>query len=107
MSDERMARELSALAHPVRLQIMRTACASGNPRRSPVEVSRLLGASLPLVSYHARILREAGLLNAVERIQRRGAVETRYVATDRARALMLALASACEPTAGPAADLLK
>jgi DNA-binding transcriptional ArsR family regulator len=99
-TDELLARELSALAHPMRLQILRAACVRENAVSSPVEASRLLEASLPLVSYHARILREAGLLSAVERVQRRGAVQTRYVATDRARQLMATLGSVGEPILG-------
>jgi DNA-binding transcriptional ArsR family regulator len=58
-----------------------------------VEVSRGLDASLPLISYHTRILREAGMLTPVERIQRRGAVQHRYEATSRARRLMSVLTS--------------
>jgi DNA-binding transcriptional ArsR family regulator len=93
MEDELLARELSALAHPIRLQILRAACVRDRPLLSPVEASRVLHASLPLISYHTRILLEAGMLTTVERVHRRGAIQHRYKATGRARRLMSVLAS--------------
>jgi DNA-binding transcriptional ArsR family regulator len=92
-ADVLLAKQLSALAHPIRLQIMRAACANENPVRSSVEASRLFNASLQLISYHARILRETGMLTTVELVQRRGAVQHRYEATERARRLLSVLAS--------------
>jgi DNA-binding transcriptional ArsR family regulator len=92
-ADELLAKQLSALAHPLRLQIMRAACLRENPACTALEASRALRTSLPLISYHARILRDAGMLTTVELVHRRGAVQHRYEPTNRGERLMLMLAS--------------
>ena len=76
---------------------MRAACLRENPACTAIEASRALRTSLPLISYHARILREAGMLTTVELVQRRGAVQHRYEPTKRGKRLMLMLASLDEP----------
>jgi predicted NAD/FAD-binding protein len=60
---------------------MRAACLLESPVCSAVEASRALRTSLPLISYHARILRDAGMLTTVALVQRRGAVQHRYEPT--------------------------
>jgi DNA-binding transcriptional ArsR family regulator len=90
-SDGQLAVELAALGHPLRLRIMRTALATDHPAASALEASRLLGETLNLVSYHARVLRRAGLLVTVELVHRRGAVQRRYAPSVRARELIALL----------------
>ena len=66
-----------ALAHPIRLSIM-----TESSRRpvSAKEMSDLLHEPLPKVSYHVRVMADAGLLTPVRRTRRRGAIETHYKA---------------------------
>ena|ERR1700722_16501113 len=87
-SDKQLAVELAALGHPIRLRIMRAALAKDHPAAPALEASRSLGETLNLVSYHARVLRRAGLLATVELVQRRGAVQRRYAPSARARELI-------------------
>jgi DNA-binding transcriptional ArsR family regulator len=94
ISDERMAVELAALAHPIGLRMMRAASAKGEASYSAVEASRLLGQPLRLVNHHARILQRAGLMTVDERAQRRGLVELLYAPTARGRQLVAMLAAA-------------
>ncbi len=64
-----------ALAHPIRLSIMTESA------RRPVsakEMADLLLEPLPKVSYHVRVMADAGLLTPVRRTRRRGAIETHY-----------------------------
>ena len=64
-----------ALAHPIRLSIMTESA------RRPVsakEMADLLHEPLPKVSYHVRVMADAGLLTPVRRTRRRGAIETHY-----------------------------
>jgi DNA-binding transcriptional ArsR family regulator len=86
-SDEQLAAELAALGHPIRLRIMRAALATDHPAASALDASRLLGETLNLVSYHARVLRRVGLLATVELVHRRGAVQHRYAPSPRAHEL--------------------
>jgi DNA-binding transcriptional ArsR family regulator len=64
-----------ALAHPIRLSIM-----TESSRRpvSAKEMADLLHEPLPKVSYHVRVMADAGLLTPVRRTRRRGAIETHY-----------------------------
>ena len=69
------AKLAKALAHPLRAQILerlerRTA--------SPSELADELAAPLGNVSYHVRILAEAGLIELVRTTRRRGATEHHY-----------------------------
>ena len=73
---------LQALAHPIRVRIMRAAV----ERFSPKQIADELGddVSLQLVSYHVRILNGAGLLELVGTAPRRGALEHFYRASREA-----------------------
>lgn len=75
-------RYVKALAHPLRVRIL--AILEERPG-SPVELSRLLGANLGVVSYHVRTLFDLGLLKLVRTTQRRGAIEHHYRAKERPR----------------------
>jgi len=69
---------LGALAHPIRLAIMRAAV----DEFSPKQMADTFGdVSLQLVSYHVRILRDAGLLTLSGTEPRRGALEHFYRAS--------------------------
>lgn len=64
-----------ALAHPIRLAV----CAEAARRPvSAKEIAAEMDEPLPKVSYHVRVLAEAGLLRPVRRTRRRGAIETHY-----------------------------
>lgn len=63
-----------AIAHPLRLEILRAL----GERASPTELSRKLGEPLGTVSYHVRVLADLGLLRLVEQAPRRGAIEHYY-----------------------------
>jgi DNA-binding transcriptional ArsR family regulator len=86
--DEQLAAELAAVGHPMRLRILRAACAEHDPVLTALDASRVLGETLNLVSYHARVLRRTGLLTTVELVHRRGAVQHRYAPSARARELI-------------------
>jgi DNA-binding transcriptional ArsR family regulator len=75
-------RYVKALAHPLRVRIL--AILEERPA-SPVELSRMLGSSLGVVSYHVRTLFDLGLLKLVRTTQRRGAIEHHYRAKERPR----------------------
>lgn len=66
---------LSALAHPLRMEILRR---SGKPI-TPKDIADATGEPLGNVSYHSRTLAEAGLLRLVRTEPRRGAVAHFYV----------------------------
>ena len=69
---------LGALAHPIRLAIMRAAVEEFSPK----QMADAFGdVSLQLVSYHVRILRDAGLLTLAGTEPRRGALEHFYRAS--------------------------
>ena len=75
-------RLVKALAHPVRIQIL----SSLEDRvASPSRLAQELGVPLGTVSYHVRILAELGLIELVDRKQRRGAIEHYYRARGPAR----------------------
>lgn len=75
--DERIAK---ALNHPLRTQIL---VALNEGVGSPRELVPVVGASLPTVSYHVRVLHKYGCIEIVNQEQVRGAVKTRYRATTR------------------------
>ncbi|HEX2088011.1 MAG TPA: helix-turn-helix domain-containing protein [Solirubrobacteraceae bacterium] len=68
---------LAALNHPMRFRIY---VAAANEPVSAKELAEHFEEPLPRVSYHVRALADAGLIKAVRRTQRRGAVETHYEA---------------------------
>jgi DNA-binding transcriptional ArsR family regulator len=70
---------LKALANPLRLEAL---AIFAERKASPKEVTEELGGKLPGVSYHVRVLEEYGLIEQVEEIPRRGAVEHFYEAVD-------------------------
>jgi DNA-binding transcriptional ArsR family regulator len=75
--DERIAK---ALNHPLRTQILVIL----NERvGSPRELVPLVGAPLPTVAYHVRVLLKYGCIEVVNQEQVRGALKTRYRATTR------------------------
>jgi DNA-binding transcriptional ArsR family regulator len=69
------AASLKILAHPLRQRAFNEAV------KAPVsakELAQRLGVPLQRMSYHVRLLADAGLLRVVRRTQRRGAMETHY-----------------------------
>ena len=77
ISDPRLVR---AMSHPLRVRILaildeRTA--------SPIEMSRMLRASLGVVAYHVRTLHRLGLIELEREAQVRGAVQRFYRARQR------------------------
>jgi len=75
--DPRLAK---ALSHPLRARILVIL----NERvASPNEIAGLLGAALPNVSYHVRVLLDLDCIALVRTAQRRGAIEHYYRALKR------------------------
>jgi DNA-binding transcriptional ArsR family regulator len=72
--DER--RLLKALAHPMRLRILREL--ETRDMASPVECAESWGEPLANVSYHFRRLHTLGFLKIARRTQRRGAIQHHY-----------------------------
>ena len=69
------------MAHPMRARIL----ASLDGRElSPVELARELEASLGVVSYHVRVLAEAGVVELARTTARRGAIQHHYKLRDNA-----------------------
>jgi len=66
-----------AVAHRVRRQILRTLAESDGPR-SPMQISRELGAGVSPIAYHVQILRKFGAIELAEEQMARGAVEHFY-----------------------------
>lgn len=93
ITDEQLASELAALGHPVRLRIMRAACTRRADRLGVVQAGGAPGSPNARSSSHAQILRQAGLLVAVDMDPDQGGSETpgAYAATERGRELMRAL----------------
>jgi DNA-binding transcriptional ArsR family regulator len=81
---------LAALAHPLRLSIMRAA----TEEISPKKLADRLKGSVQLISYHVRILRDAGLLELKRTEPRRGAIEHFYSASPGAATRLDELAKA-------------
>jgi DNA-binding transcriptional ArsR family regulator len=74
-SDTARAKRLSALAHPIRLEVL-TMAESGPISASEAAVA--LGEPLGTVAYHFRVLHTAGLIDLVAEERRRGSVESFY-----------------------------
>jgi len=68
-----------ALAHPIRAQLL---AALRNGPASPSEMAPAVEQSIGVVSYHVRILVEAGLVDLVGTQPKRGALQHFYVARD-------------------------
>jgi DNA-binding transcriptional ArsR family regulator len=68
-----------ALAHPVRAQIL-----AELERRaaSPSQLADVVGESVGVVSYHVRVLAEAGLAELVGTVPKRGALQHFYAVRD-------------------------
>ena len=77
ITDPRLAK---ALAHPLRLEILRHL---GDRTASPSEIATEIGAPLTNVSYHVRKLRALGLIKLVRKTPKRGVVEHYYSAKRR------------------------
>jgi DNA-binding transcriptional ArsR family regulator len=77
ITDPRVAK---ALAHPLRLEILRHL---GDRTASPSEIAAEIGAPLTNVSYHVRKLRSLGLIKLVRKLPKRGVVEHYYSANLR------------------------
>lgn len=77
ITDPRVAK---ALAHPLRLEILRHL---GDRTASPSEIAAEIGAPLTNVSYHVRKLRSLGLIKLVRKTPKRGVVEHYYSAAPR------------------------
>jgi DNA-binding transcriptional ArsR family regulator len=71
---------VKALSHPLRMRILTRL---NETVASPNEMAKAFEASLPLVSYHVRILRELGCIELVRTTPRRGAIEHHYRALTR------------------------
>ena len=68
---------MKAAAHPLRRRILRALHAAGEAR-SPRELSLALDAVLSNVSYHVRVLRDAGALVLTDALPVRGSMENFY-----------------------------
>ena len=77
ITDPRLAK---ALAHPLRLEILRHL---GDRTASPSEIAAEIGAPLTNVSYHVRKLRALGLIKLVRKTPKRGVIEHYYSAQSR------------------------
>lgn len=71
---------VKALSHPLRMRILTRL---NETVASPNELAREFNESLPLLSYHVRILRDLGCIELVRTTPRRGAIEHHYRATTR------------------------
>jgi DNA-binding transcriptional ArsR family regulator len=71
---------VKALSHPLRMRILSRL---NEKVSSPNELAKEFDESLPLVSYHVRILRELECIELVRTTPRRGAIEHHYRALTR------------------------
>lgn len=71
---------VKALSHPLRMRILSRL---NEKVSSPNELAKEFDESLPLVSYHVRILRELDCIELVRTTPRRGAIEHHYRALTR------------------------
>jgi DNA-binding transcriptional ArsR family regulator len=71
---------LRALGHPLRIKIL---AFTAERVTSPNEIARQINEVVGNVGYHARVLRDAGLIELVEEKPVRGAVEHFYRAVER------------------------
>lgn len=72
-------RLLKLLSHPLRSHILTQVKDAGGKGISPSIIAENLDESLGNISYHVRILNDADVLELLETIPRRGAVEHVYV----------------------------
>ena len=68
-----------ALAHPVRAQVLTEL--EKRPS-SPSQLAEVVGESVGVVSYHVRVLAEAGLAELVGTVPKRGALQHFYAVRD-------------------------
>lgn len=90
-----------ALGHPTRRQILREM--DGGPPASPRELTERLGDTLSNVSYHFRVLADAGVLKLVSTKPVRGSTQHFYgmeIDADWAKAV-LELDERAEPNGDP------
>jgi DNA-binding transcriptional ArsR family regulator len=80
-SDTPDAKVAKVLSHPLRPQILDILALRGEA--SPNEIASELGVPLGTLSYHTRLLRDAGWIELVREVPRRGAVEHFYRAVER------------------------
>lgn len=76
---------LSAVGHPLRVEILRYLLAAGTA--TPSEIASAQGLPLGTVSYHVRFLAKRGIVRLVGRTQRRGASVNHYRLSDRERSV--------------------
>jgi DNA-binding transcriptional ArsR family regulator len=74
------AKRLSAIAHPLRVQILAAAEAEAV---SPSDLAVALCEPLGVVAYHFRVLHTVGLIELVATERRRGSIQSFYRATGR------------------------
>src|SRR4051794_18988669 len=72
---------VKALAHPMRMRVLSRL---NEVVASPKELADEFGVSLPMLSYHFRVLAEIEAIELVSETQVRGAIEHHYRATTRA-----------------------
>lgn len=70
---------LNALGHPLRRKILRHLEGNPNGGLSPKQLAEIFEQPIGVVSYHIRLLAEAGILKLTNTKQRRGAVEHFYL----------------------------
>lgn len=87
MKDKDAADIAKALSHPLRLEILREM--RKRKDASPNDLSQYLNEPLGNISYHVTTLREAGAVEVVEEVPRRGAVEHRYALASTPRAALV------------------
>lgn len=68
-----------ALAHPVRAQVL---AELGKRTASPSQLAEIVDESVGVVSYHVRVLAEAGLAELVGTVPKRGALQHFYAVRD-------------------------
>lgn len=79
MDDVAAAELTKALSHPLRLEYLRAL--DGRRELSPSEYARESGDPLGNVSYHVKVLFEAGVLEVSSMVPRGGTMEHRYSLT--------------------------
>jgi ArsR family transcriptional regulator, arsenate/arsenite/antimonite-responsive transcriptional repressor len=92
MVDDRLVRQLKALAHPIRLGMMQRLAAE--PEICACDLGEAFAVSQPTVSEHLRVLREAGLVRT-----RRQGTAICYAAVPEALAGVAAVVTALRPAA--------
>lgn len=75
---------VKALSHSLRIAILEIL---EQEMASPTELSKKLGCGLSKTGYHVKVLRDAGLIQQVRTVPRRGAMEHFYRASGDARQL--------------------